>query len=384
MLRDKEIGRFLVPIVPDEARTFGMETLFRQVGIYSHVGQLYDPVDAETLLYYKESTNGQILEEGITEAGSMASFIAAGTAYSTHGVPTIPFFIFYSMFGLQRIGDLVWAAGDMRTKGFVLGATSGRTTLNGEGLQHQDGHSHLLAYPIPNLLAYDPAFAYELAVLLEDGLRRMYREKEDVFYYITLTNENYPMPAMPEGSREGILRGMYRLQAAPEGLVGPPVRLLGSGSILNEVMQARLMLADRYGVPAEVWSVTSYKALYTDALDAERWNLLHPDQEPRVPYVTRCLADSDAPVVAASDYVKALPESIARFIPGTLHSLGTDGYGRSETREALRDFFEVDRRYVALAALHGLARQGRAEPALVRKALQEMHLDPEKPNPFTC
>lgn len=384
MLRDKEIGRFLVPIVPDEARTFGMETLFRQVGIYSHVGQLYDPVDAETLLYYKESTNGQILEEGITEAGSMASFIAAGTAYSTHGVPTIPFFIFYSMFGLQRIGDLVWAAGDMRTKGFVLGATSGRTTLNGEGLQHQDGHSHLLAYPIPNLLAYDPAFAYEVAVLLEDGLRRMYREQEDVFYYITLTNENYPMPAMPEGSREGILRGMYRLQAAPEGLVGPPVRLLGSGSILNEVMQARLVLADRYGVPAEVWSVTSYKALYTDALDAERWNLLHPDQEPRVPYVTRCLADSDAPVVAASDYVKALPESIARFIPGTLHSLGTDGYGRSETREALRDFFEVDRRYVALAALHGLARQGRAEPALVRKALQEMHLDPEKPNPFTC
>jgi pyruvate dehydrogenase E1 component len=384
LMRDRAIGRYVVPIVPDEARTFGMETLFRQFGIYSHVGQLYEPVDAATLLYYKESKDGQILEEGITEAGAFCSFLAAGTAYANHGVPTIPFYIFYSMFGMQRIGDLVWAAGDMRARGFLLGATSGRTTLNGEGLQHQDGHSHLLAYPVPNLLCYDPAFAYELAVIIRHGLRRMYHDGEDVFYYLTLTNENYAMPAMPEGAEEGILKGLYRVKEAPD--VGQPrgrVQLLGSGSLLNEALRAQEMLADRYGVAADVWSVTSYKELHRDALEAERWNLLHPGQPPRVPYVTRCLADPGGPCVFVSDYVKALPASLGAWLPGPFYALGTDGFGRSDTRLALRDFFEVDHRYVTLAALAGLARQGKMTWDDLARVQKELEIDPEKRNPLT-
>jgi len=383
IIRDEAVGRLVVPIISDEARTFGMESLFRQCGIYAQAGQLYEPVDAHTLLYYKEAKDGQILEEGLTEAGSIASFIAAGTAYATHGINTIPFFIFYSMFGFQRIGDLMWAAADLRCRGFLLGGTSGRTTLNGEGLQHQDGHSHLLAYPTPNLLAYDPAFAYELAVIIRDGIRRMYVDQEDVFYYLTVYNEAYPQARMPEGAEEGILKGIYRCRAS--GLEGEPARaqLLGSGSALNQVLEAARILEERYGVAADVWSVTSYKALHRDALEAERWNLLHPGEEPRSPWVTRALPSDPGVIVATSDYVKALPESIARWLPGRLVTLGTDGFGRSDTREALRDFFEVDARYIALAAMCGLAREGGIGWEVPRRALEELEIDPGKPNPMT-
>jgi len=383
LLRDKELGKLIVPIIPDEARTFGMEALFRQVGIYSHVGQLYEPVDMDTLLYYKEATDGQILEEGLTEAGSMSSFIAAGTAYSTHGLNTIPFFIFYSMFGFQRIGDLIWAAGDMRARGFLVGATAGRTTLAGEGLQHQDGHSHLLAYPVPNLLAYDPAFAYEIAVIIEDGIRRMYKEQENVFYYITVENEPYAMPAMPEGAREGILKGLYRLKAADNKKAKLHAQLLGSGPILPEAIKAQEILAKDYDVAADVWSVTSYKELYRDGHAAERWNRLHPAATPRIPYVTQCLGEAPGALVAASDYVKALPDSISRWCPRPLVSLGTDGFGRSEGRRALRNFFEVDARFIALATLQELARQGEIKPAVVAKAIKDMEIDPEKADPAT-
>jgi pyruvate dehydrogenase E1 component len=382
LLRDKELGRYVVPIVPDEARTFGMEALFRQVGIYSHVGQTYEPVDRDQLVFYKEAKDGQILEEGITEAGSMSSFIAAGTAYATHGIPMIPFFTFYSMFGFQRIGDLIWAAGDMRTKGFLVGATSGRTTLNGEGLQHQDGQSHLLAYPLPNLVTYDPAFAYELAVIVREGIRRMYEAREDVFYYVTVTNENYDQPAMPAGVEEGILKGMYRFRAADAGGSKPlRAQLLGSGSILNEAVKAQKALAERYGVAADVWSVTSYKELRRDALEAERWNRLHSGEPPRVPYVTRCLQDAPGPVVATSDYVKALPDSISRWIPQGLVSLGTDGFGRSETREKLREFFEIDHRFVVLSVLTELAREGQVAADVPRRAVRELGIDPDKADP---
>src|SRR4029434_7031235 len=347
LLRDKAIGKLIVPIVPDEARTFGMETLFRQCGIYSHVGQLYEPVDADSLLYYKEARDGQILEEGITEPGSMASFIAAGTAYATHGINTIPFFIYYSMFGFQRIGDLIWAAADMRCRGFLLGATAGRTTLAGEGLQHQDGHSHLLAYPVPTLLAYDPAFAYELAVIIRDGIYRMYEAQEDVFYYLTVGNQNYVMPPMPGNGDiiEGILKGLYKYKASD--LTGAPWRaqLFGSGAIMNEVLKAQEMLAER-NVAADVWSVTSYKALRTDGLEVERWNMLHPLDPPRQSYLNQCLADAPGVCVAASDYVKTLPDSVARWFPRTLVSFGTDGFGSSDGRGALRDFFEVDDRHL--------------------------------------
>jgi pyruvate dehydrogenase E1 component len=383
LLKDKEIGKKIVPIVPDEARTFGMESLFRQFGIYSHVGQLYEPVDKSMLLYYREATDGQILEEGITEAGSMASFIAAGTSYATHGIDMIPFFIFYSMFGFQRVGDLIWAAADQRTRGFLLGATSGRTTLNGEGLQHEDGHSHVLASVVPNLIAYDPAFAFEIAVIIRDGLRRMFTDREDIFYYITLYNENYPMPPAPPGSEEGILKGLYKFRPAALNEGNPPrIHLFGSGSLLREALRAQEVLAVRYGVAADVWSATSYKELRRDALEAERWNLLHPDQEPRKPYIVQLLEGDDHPIVAVSDYMKLVPDQVSRWLPGRLYPLGTDGFGRSETREALRRFFEVDAECVTIAALHKLAQWGRIDRSVVRRAIDELGLDPEKLDPL--
>ncbi|RMF85442.1 MAG: pyruvate dehydrogenase (acetyl-transferring), homodimeric type, partial [Nitrospinota bacterium] len=381
LLRDKNLGKLVVPIVPDEARTFGMEALFRQVGIYSHVGQLYEPVDAATLLYYKEDKAGQILEEGITEAGAMSSFIAAGTAYATHGIPTIPFFIFYSMFGFQRVGDLIWAAGDARCRGFLVGGTSGRTTLAGEGLQHQDGHSHLFAYAVPNLRAYDPAFAYELAVIIRDGLQRMYERQEDIFYYLTVMNEPYAMPPMPEGVEEGILRGMYRCKPSENTEARLRAQLFGSGAILNEALKAQKLLEERYQVAADVWSITSYKELYRNGHAVERWNMLHPSEPPKVPYVTSCLAQAPGVFVAASDYVKALPDSIARWCPKPLVSLGTDGFGRSDSRSALRDFFEVDARFITLATLAALAREKQIQPSVVEKAMRELEIDPAKVDP---
>jgi pyruvate dehydrogenase E1 component len=381
LLRDPTLGRLVVPIVPDEARTFGMEALFRQVGIYSHVGQLYEPVDRDTLLYYKEARDGQILEEGITEAGSMSSFIAAGTAYATHGIPTIPFFIYYSMFGFQRIGDLIWAAADSRTRGFLVGGTAGRTTLAGEGLQHQDGQSHLLAYPVPNLLAYDPAYAYEIAVIVEEGIRRMYQEQESIFYYLTVMNEQYAMPSMPPGAKDGILKGMYRFRAAEKPDAPLRAQLFGSGAILNETLRAQTLLDERYGVAADVWSVTSYGTLYRDGVAADRWNMLHAGEARQQPYLAECLAEAPGPIVAASDYVKALPNSISRWLPRRLVSLGTDGFGRSESRAALRDFFEVDARYIALATLSELAREGAIEMEVVFRALRELDIDPDKAHP---
>jgi pyruvate dehydrogenase E1 component len=382
LLRDKKVGKYIVPIVPDEARTFGMESLFRQVGIYAHAGQLYEPVDSDSLIYYKEAEDGQILEEGITEAGSMSSFIAAGTAYSTHGIPTIPFFIFYSMFGFQRIGDLIWAAGDMRCRGFMLGATAGRTTLAGEGLQHQDGNSHLLASTVPNLMAYDPAFAYELAVILKDGIRRMYQEQESIFYYITVGNEPYAMPAMPKDCEEGILKGMYKFRAAANAKAKLKAQILGSGAIMNEALKAQKILADDFDVAADVWSVTSYKELRRDALECERWNMLNPGVKQKNPYITACLDGAPGVVVAASDYLQALPDAMNRWIPQRLVSLGTDGFGRSESRRALRDFFEVDARYIALATLHGLAQEGKVKPDTLKKAIKQLEIDPNKPNPL--
>ncbi len=384
LLADPEVGRLIVPIVPDEARTFGMEGLFRQVGIYSATGQKYDPVDSDALLYYKEAQDGQILEEGITEAGSIASFMAAGTAYATHGINTIPFFIYYSMFGMQRVGDFVWAAGDMRCKGFLIGGTAGRTTLAGEGLQHQDGHSHILASVAPTLKCYDPAFAYEMAVIIHDGIRRMYEEQEDVFYYLTVGNENYPMPPMPDHKniREGILKGMYKFHASPRTDLEYHAELLGSGAIMNEVIKAQKML-EEYGVSADVWSVTSYKELRSEALEVERWNMLHPGVKPRTPYVTRCFNREDGVVVAASDYLKLLPDGIHKWVPNGLTSLGTDGFGRSESRESLRDFFEVDARYITLAALCALAKRGRMSAAVAQKAMRELDISPDKISPMT-
>jgi pyruvate dehydrogenase E1 component len=333
------------------------------------------------LLYYKEAKDGQILEEGITEAGSIASFIAAGTACLTYGINTIPFFIFYSMFGFQRIGDLIWAAADSRCRGFLLGGTSGRTTLAGEGLQHQDGQSHLLAYPVPNLLAYDPAFAYEIAVIIQEGIRRMYDDGESIFYYLTLMNENYAMPAMPEGAADGILKGMYRVKAAENRKAKLQAQLFGSGAILNEAIKAQQMLEEKYGVAADVWSVTSYKELYRDGYDTERWNRLHPAEARRVPYVTACLKDAPGVFVAASDYVKALPDSVARWVPKPLVSLGTDGFGRSESRAALRDFFEVDARHITLATLAALLREKKIQPEVVQRAMKDLEIDSEKVNP---
>jgi pyruvate dehydrogenase E1 component len=381
MLRDPSIGELVVPIVPDEARTFGMESLFRAVGIYSHVGQLYEPVDVDTLLYYKEQQDGQILEEGITEAGSVSSFISAGTAYATYGINTIPFFIFYSMFGFQRIGDLIWAAADSRTRGFLLGGTSGRTTLAGEGLQHQDGNSQLLAYTVPNLVSYDPAFAYELAVIIQDGIRRMYHEQESIFYYLTVMNEQYAMPPMPEGVRDGILKGLYRFRATHRPEAKLRAQLFGSGAILPEVIKAQEILEEKYGIGADVWSVTSYSELYRDGHAAERWNMLHPAEPARVPYVTQCLKSAPGVVVAASDYLKALPDSIDQWLPRRLHALGTDGFGRSDSRTALRDFFEVDSRFVVVSTLAALSREGQLDASVVEQAMKTLNVNPEKPNP---
>jgi pyruvate dehydrogenase E1 component len=381
MLKDPEIGKLIVPIVPDEARTFGMESLFRTVGIYSSIGQKYEPVDVNTLLYYKEAKDGQILEEGITEAGSMASFIAAGSAYATHGINTIPFFIYYSMFGFQRIGDFIWAAADMRTRGFMLGGTAGRTTLSGEGLQHQDGNSHVLALPVPNVKAYDPAFAFELAVIIQDGIRRMYKDGESIFYYLTVMNEPYAMPPMPGDVKAGILKGMYRFRRAANGKSKLCAQLFGSGAILNEALRAQEILETKYGVAADVWSVTSYKELYNDGNETERWNRLHPSEKPRVPYVSQCLADAPGVLVAASDYLKTLPNMISKWMPRRLASLGTDGFGRSEGRTSLRDFFEVDARFITVATLHELFADGKLERSVLDKAIKELGINADKPNP---
>jgi pyruvate dehydrogenase E1 component len=367
-----------------------MEALFRQIGIYSPMGQLYEPVDKENLLYYKETRDGQILEEGITEAGSMSSFIAAGTAYATHGVPTVPFFIYYSMFGFQRIGDLAWLAADMRTKGFMMGATAGGTTLAGEGLQHLDGHSHVLALPIPNLHAFDPAFAFELAIVIRDGLRRMYQEQEDCFYYVTVGNENYPMPAAPEHlEREeleaGVLKGLYPFQPSAKKRSKLHAQLLGSGAILNEVLAAARILEDDYKVATSVWSATSYKALQRDALAVERWNRLHPTETPREAYVLEQLGATKGPIVAASDYMKVMSDPLARHLPGRrLVSLGTDGFGRSEAREELRDHFEVSAAHVVVATLKALADDGQLDQAVVAKAIADLGIDPDKRDPFTA
>jgi pyruvate dehydrogenase E1 component len=382
LLRDKQIGRHIVPIIPDESRTFGMEGLFRQIGIYSPFGQRYQPQDSEQLMFYKEDQHGQILEEGITEAGSISSFMAAGTSYSAHDVQMVPFYIYYSMFGYQRVGDLIWAAADQRTRGFMLGGTAGRTTLNGEGLQHEDGHSHLLFSVVPNCRAYDPTFGYEVAVIVQDGLRRMVVDQEDVFYYITLMNENYRHPPMPEGAEDGILRGMYLLWETPKR-DGPRVQLLGSGTILREVMGAAELLDSDYGVASDVWSVTSFTELRRDGLEVERHNMLHPLEHQRVAYVEQCLSKRHGPVIASTDYVRSYADLIRQWVPDHYRVLGTDGFGRSDFRDALRRFFEVDRHYVAVAALKELADNGEIDPESVQDAIQRYHLDPDAPFPTT-
>ena len=383
IIRDKEIGQYVVPIVPDEARTFGMEGMFRQLGIYSHVGQLYEPVDSDQVMYYREEKNGQILQEGITEAGAISSWIAAATAYANHGQAMIPFYIYYSMFGFQRVGDFIWAAGDMQARGFLLGGTAGRTTLAGEGLQHQDGHSHLAASTVPNCISYDPTFAYELAVIVQDGMRRMYTDKENVFYYITVMNENYPQPALPEGAEEGIRRGIYKLADAGDGSGRPRVQLLGSGTILREVQAAAALLERDFEVAADIWSVTSFTELRRDGIDAERWSLLHPDQSPRLPYVGAQLMETAGPVIAASDYMRTYADQIRPYVPRRYTVLGTDGFGRSDMRSQLRKFFEVNRWYIALAALKALADEGAVPISRVREAIDKYRIDPDKPNPVT-
>ncbi|KAA0222017.1 MAG: pyruvate dehydrogenase (acetyl-transferring), homodimeric type [Phycisphaerae bacterium] len=386
LMDDKEIGKLIVPIVPDEARTFGMDALFRKYGIYAHKGQLYDPVDSDLFLYYREAKDGQLLEEGITEAGSMGSFTAAGTAYATHGVNMIPFYFFYSMFGFQRVGDMIWAFADARGKGFLIGGTAGRTTLAGEGLQHQDGHSLVLSSVVPNCISYDAAYAYELAVIVQEGIRRMYEAREDVFYYLTCENETYLMPPMPEGPDvvEGILKGMYRFRTSPLAArdKGKPfVHLFGSGAILNGVLEAQRILAEEYDVSAEVWSVTSYTELRRDALECERHNRLHPEAPSRTPFIAQKLSQRPAPVVAASDYMKILPDGVAPWTPAGVVSLGTDGFGRSETRKALRRFFEVDAAHVVLAALHRLMKEGKVGRDVVSGAIGKLGIDPDAPSP---
>ena len=381
LIRDKQIGKNIVPIVPDEARTFGMEGMFRQVGIYSSKGQLYTPQDADQLMYYREDKKGQILEEGINEAGAFCSWLASGTSYSNHNIQTIPFYIYYSMFGFQRIGDFIWAGGDLQSRGFLIGGTAGRTTLAGEGLQHQDGHSLLNASTVPNCVSYDPTYAYELAVIIQDGLRRMIGEQENIFYYITCMNENYVHPAMPSGVEDGILRGMYLLHVGGRGQVR--VQLMGSGAILREVLAAAKLLRDEFGVPSDVWSVTSFNELRRDALAAERWNQLHPEAEPRTSYLEKCLRKRKGPYVAATDYMKIVPDQIQRWMPGRYVTLGTDGYGRSDGRAALRQFFEVDRQYITITALKALADDGVLDQQTVVQAIEKFGIDPEKPDPVT-
>jgi pyruvate dehydrogenase E1 component len=381
LLRDKQIGRHVVPIIPDESRTFGMEGMFRQVGIYSPVGQLYQPQDAEQLMFYKEDRTGQILEEGITEAGSMSTFIAAGTSYSAHAVPMVPFYIYYSMFGYQRVGDLVWAAGDSRTRGFMLGGTAGRTTLNGEGLQHEDGHSHVLFSVVPNCCSYDPTYGFEVAVIIQEGLRRMIGEQEDVFYYLTLMNENYQHPAMPAGAEDGILRGMYLLREGSKRSKKPRVQLLGSGTMLREVLAAADLLADDWGIVADVWSVTSFTELRRDGIEVDRWNLLHPTEEQRTSFVEQSLGNRRGPVVASTDYVRTFADQIRTWVPREYRVLGTDGFGRSDYRRALRRFFEVDRHYVAVSALKELADSGEIDAATVQAAIDRYGIDAEAPIP---
>src|SRR3954466_6796963 len=382
LVRDKQIGRHVVPIVPDESRTFGMEGMFRQLGIFSQVGQLYTPEDAEQLMFYREDKKGQVLQEGINEAGAFSSWVAASTSYSNHALPTIPFYIFYSMFGFQRVGDLAWAAGDSRARGFLLGGTAGRTTLNGEGLQHEDGHSHILSSTIPNCVSYDPTYGYEVAVIIHEGLRRMLDEQEDVFYYLSLMNENYPHPAMPEGAREGILRGMYLLSDGSGEEAAARVQLMGSGTILREVEAAAALLRDDWGVEADVWSVPSFTELRRDGMEAERWNLLHPGDEARRSYVEECLAGRDGPVVAATDYMRTFGDGIRRWVHAPYRVLGTDGFGRSDWRRALRDFFEVDRRHITLAALTALADEGKVDADVPRKAIERYEIDPARPAPW--
>jgi pyruvate dehydrogenase E1 component len=382
LVKDKAVGKNVVPIVPDESRTFGMEGLFRQLGIYSQVGQLYEPEDSDQLMFYKEDKNGQILQEGINEAGAMCSWMAAATSYSTNNVPMIPFFIFYSMFGMQRVGDLAWASGDIRARGFLMGGTAGRTTLNGEGLQHEDGHSHVISSVIPNCVSYDPTFAFEVAVIVQDGLRRMVENQEDVFYYITLMNENYPHPGLPAGAREGILKGMYKLSeggAAP----GPRVQLLGSGTILREVMFAADLLKKDWGVAADVWSCPSFNELRRDGIATARWNLLHPTEKAKLSYVEQCLAATRGPVVASTDYMRTFADQIREFVPRRYKVLGADGFGRSDSRENLRRFFEVNRHYVTVAALKALAEDGEVPNAKVAEAIKKYGIDAEKPAPWT-
>ena len=381
LLRDKAIGSRIVPIVPDESRTFGMEGLFRQIGIFSQVGQLYRPQDADQLMYYREDSKGQILQEGINEPGAMASFIAAGTSYSTSNTPMIPFYIYYSMFGFQRVGDLAWAAGDQRSRGFLIGGTAGRTTLNGEGLQHEDGHSHALAATIPNCVPYDPTYAYELAVIIQAGLKRMYGDNEDVYYYITTLNENYPHPGMPEGAEAGILKGMYKLRALEAEKSGPRVRLLGSGAILREVEAGAELLAKDFGVSSEIWSVTSFTELRRDGLEAERWSMLHPEAPPRLSYVEQVLRKGVGPVVAATDYVKSIPDGVRPYVPARYKVLGTDGFGRSDYRRRLRSFFEVDRYHIVLAGLKALADDQLLPSRRVSEAIARYKIDPERASP---
>ncbi len=381
LTRDKQIGKHVVPIVPDEARTFGMEGMFRQIGIYASKGQLYEPEDAGELMYYREDKKGQILEEGINEAGAYCSWAAAATSYSNHNVPMIPFYIYYSMFGFQRIGDFIWAGGDMQSRGFLIGGTAGRTTLAGEGLQHQDGHSLVAASTVPNCVSYDPTYAYELAVIIQEGLRRMMAEQENVFYYITCMNENYVHPPMPKGVEEGILKGMYLLQVGGQGKVR--AQLMGSGTILREVIAAAELLDNDFGVPTDVWSVTSFNELRRDGLEVERWNQLHPGEEPRKCYVEQCLADRPGPYIAATDYMKVVPDQIQRWVPGRFVSLGTDGYGRSDARKALREHFEVDRHYIAVSALKALADDGALDQKTVVAAIKKYGIDPDRPDPVT-
>jgi pyruvate dehydrogenase E1 component len=386
LIRDPQLGPRIVPIIPDEARTFGMDPLFKEVGIYAALGQRYDPVDSDLVLSYREATNGQVLEEGITEAGSMASFQAAGTSYASHGVATIPFYIFYSMFGFQRTGDQMWAFGDARGRGFLMGATAGRTTLHGEGLQHDDGHTQILASTVPNVRAYDPAFAYELAAVVRDGISRMHGDKpEDVFYYITLYNENYAQPPRPEGiADEDILRGVYRFAAAPDlGRDAHPVRLVGSGAILQQVIAARDLLAEKFGVAAEIYSAPSFPLLRRDALETERWNRLHPDGKTlRVPHVSTVLPHDGGPIIAATDWMKALPDMVSRWLPPHYVALGTDGFGRSDTREALRSLFEIDPTHIAAATMAALARCGALPAGKAAKAVKDLGIDPDKADPL--